>query len=226
MSLQRTQKIRVLVTLGPTRAFLDSVRYLSNYSTGELGSEIAKLLVKQGFEVAVIAGPVQFDLKKLGVKKIEQIVTVEEMLHATLSLCETFKPHYFLPAAAVLDFVPQKSQTGKVSSKKKYWKIKLIPTKKIIDEVQKKFPKIKKFGFKLEAASYSAEKNRLYAEKIMKKKKLEGLCLNFLNQISASQHPATLFFKDGSEITSVQVSSKTQIAQKIVQFLKRYPNND
>lgn len=218
MSLRR-QKKRVLITLGPTRAYLDSVRFLSNYSSGELGYEIAKEFLKKNFEVAIVAGPVALDLDSLSLKQLKKVVTVDEMLRETLEACRTFKPDFFLPAAAVLDFVPLKTQTGKVSSQKKCWKIDLVPTKKIIDEVQKKFPKIKRFGFKLEATRFPDSKIRSYAVKNMKEKKLEGLCLNFLSGMRGKKHEAFLFL--GSD-QFVKVSSKKAIAKKIVPFLERF----
>lgn len=216
MSLRR-QKKRVLITMGPTRAYLDSVRYLSNYSSGELGRLITLELISEGFEVAAVVGPVDFELKNRALKKVEKVITVDQMRSSALKLCRTFKPHYFLPAAAVLDFVPKKTQKGKVSSTKKKWNLELVPTKKIIDEVQNKFPQIKKFGFKLEIGNYTPAKTCAYASKIMKKKKLEGLCLNFLNQINTKQHPAYIFTKDTK---FKKANTKKQIASLIVKALK------
>ncbi len=222
MSLRR-QKKRVLITLGPTRAYLDSVRYLSNYSTGELGVEIIRALLKEGFEVAAVVGPVHFDMKNKSLKKVEHVITVDQMRSSTLKLCQSFKPDYFLPAAAVLDFVPRKTQTGKTSSTNKIWKLELVPTKKIIDEVQKKFPGIKRFGFKLEVGNFTPARIKAHALQIMKKKELEGLCLNFLNEISGKKHPAYIFSNDTGN--SKKATTKKQIAALIVKTIKGWDEN-
>ena len=51
--------MRILVSAGPTREFLDPVRFLSNRSTGRMGFAVAAAAVAAGHEVALVAGPVE-----------------------------------------------------------------------------------------------------------------------------------------------------------------------
>ena len=73
---------RILITSGPTREYLDPVRYLSNASSGKMGAALAKAALKAGFEVTVISGPVACDYPQES--NIIPVTTTEEMLHACL----------------------------------------------------------------------------------------------------------------------------------------------
>ena len=52
---------RILITSGPTRQYLDPVRYLTNASSGRMGRALAEAALAEGHEVVVISGPVQVD---------------------------------------------------------------------------------------------------------------------------------------------------------------------
>ncbi len=49
--------MRILVTAGPTRERLDSVRFISNFSTGRMGYELARAALRNGHKVTLITGP-------------------------------------------------------------------------------------------------------------------------------------------------------------------------
>lgn len=189
MRSRKKIKLRVLVTAGATRAYLDDVRYLSNYSSGELGFLLSRKLKSLGVDVIAITGPSQFDFASLKLHKHFKVETPEEMRRATLMAAKRYRPEYGVFAAAVLDFVPKRTLKGKVSSKNS-WKITLVPTRKIIDDVSRVAPKMKKIGFKLESKKMSAAQLSRFAGKKMKEKGLSGLCVNFFSDISAAKHRA------------------------------------
>ena len=72
--------MKVVVTAGPTREYLDPVRFLSNPSTGKMGFAIAAEAAKRGYEVTLVAGPVALKTPK-GVERVE-VVSAREMLAA------------------------------------------------------------------------------------------------------------------------------------------------
>ncbi|MEN6498158.1 MAG: phosphopantothenoylcysteine decarboxylase, partial [Thermoguttaceae bacterium] len=49
---------RILITSGPTRQYLDPVRYLTNASSGRMGSALAQAAIDAGHEVVIVSGPV------------------------------------------------------------------------------------------------------------------------------------------------------------------------
>ena len=74
-------KIKALVTAGPTKEYIDPVRYITNKSSGKQGYEIAKSLSKRGFETTLISGPT--DLNVGADVNLIKVETAEEMLKAT-----------------------------------------------------------------------------------------------------------------------------------------------
>lgn len=204
---------RVLVTGGPTRAYLDRVRFLSNVSSGELAFRICTRLRQHRAKVAAVMGPNAFDFRRLKLAHHVPVESTEEMSAAVYRLCRQFKPDYVIFSAAVLDFIPEEKLEGKVSSKNR-WTVTLKPTPKIIDEVAKRFPKIKRVGFKLE---WEPEGDKLeLGTRLLEQKNLDVLCLNYLSQIQEKKHPAILFSKDKKP---TRARTKLEIANWITWYI-------
>lgn len=214
MANSKNKKRTVLVTAGPTRAYLDRVRYLSNYSSGWLGYYICKAL-EQHFRVVAVVGPCEAPFKDLEATTVIPVETVDEMYRTVMKVCSVHRPHFAVLAAAVLDFAPKERKSGKVSSKSS-WKVELKPTPKIIDELTLKFPSVRKIAFKLEWNKTSLVKLKKFAMANMRDKSADALCLNFLSQIKLKNHPAFLFSRDGKY---KKVNTKKEIANWIKNFI-------
>lgn len=72
--------MKFVVTAGPTREYLDPVRFLSNPSTGKMGFAVARVAAMRGHEVVLVAGPVSLKTPK-GVRRID-VTSAREMLAA------------------------------------------------------------------------------------------------------------------------------------------------
>ena len=99
--LFKKKRIKALVTAGPTREYLDPVRYISNESSGKQGYEIAHALNRLGIKTTLITGPSNLVSKKeIKTKKIisanEMFEAVKKCLPVDIAIC----------AAAVADFKP------------------------------------------------------------------------------------------------------------------------
>ena len=93
---------KVLVTAGPTKEYIDPVRYISNESSGKQGYEIAKKLLDAGFDTTLVTGPTNINYPKE--LKVIKVITAEEMLQA----CQKLLPvNIAICAAAVVDFFPE-----------------------------------------------------------------------------------------------------------------------
>jgi phosphopantothenoylcysteine decarboxylase/phosphopantothenate--cysteine ligase len=90
----------VLVTAGPTREFMDPVRFLSNPSSGKMGYELAREALRRSAEVVLISGPTTL-LPPPGAK-FEKVTTAAEMKKAVLRAFPN--ADIVLMAAAVSDF--------------------------------------------------------------------------------------------------------------------------
>jgi len=93
---------RVLVTAGPTREFLDPVRFLSNRSSGKMGWEVARAARRRGAEVVLVAGPTALAPPR-DVETIE-VVSAAEMAEAVRSRLPGTT--VVVAAAAVADWRP------------------------------------------------------------------------------------------------------------------------
>lgn len=206
--------MRVLVTGGPTRAYLDRVRFLSNFSTGELAFEVCRALQGAGAEVALVSGPCCQPFDKLRLKHWRPVETTEEMHREVLRLCRSFRPDCAVFAAAVLDFRPARVARGKLSSKTRSWTLRLVPTPKILDDVGRRHPRIRRIGFKLEWDAKRGKARDDFARALIEKKGLAGLCLNFLPEIGGGRHLAYLY--DGAALAPVTATTKKEIARWIV----------
>ena len=103
--------MRILVSAGPTREFLDPVRFLTNRSTGRMGFAVAAAAVAAGHEVALVAGPVEI-APPAGLAALDRVVSAREMLAALrrrLAWCDAL-----VMTAAVADFRPARRAPRKI----------------------------------------------------------------------------------------------------------------
>ena len=105
--------VRVLVTAGPTREFLDPVRFISNRSSGRQGFALAQAAECAGAEVTLVAGPVELPTPA-GVRRID-VTSAQEMQCAVAA--EAPETHIFLSVAAVADFRPSCYHERKLKQK-------------------------------------------------------------------------------------------------------------
>ena len=108
-NLVKNKNFKALVTTGPTREYLDPVRYISNESSGKQGYEVALALKKLGIKTKLIAGPSNLaSSKNLRIKKIvsakEMMDEVKRSLPVDIAVC----------AAAVSDFKPISKSKNKI----------------------------------------------------------------------------------------------------------------
>ena len=94
--------MKILVTAGPTREFLDPVRFLSNRSSGKMGYAIAEAAALRGHETVLVSGPVALD-PPAGVR-VRRIVSAQDMLEAVCDELDTAE--VLVMAAAVADWRP------------------------------------------------------------------------------------------------------------------------
>ena len=82
-NLKKNNKLKAIVTSGPTNEYIDPVRFITNKSSGKQGYEIAKSLSNKGFDTTLISGPTNLEINDdINLINIE---TAEEMFQATLN---------------------------------------------------------------------------------------------------------------------------------------------
>ena len=105
-NLRKNNKLKAIVTAGPTNEHIDPVRFITNKSSGKQGYEIAKSLSKKGFNTTLISGPTKLEINdEINLINVE---TAEEMFQATLNNLPTDVAIF---SAAVGDYkVKEKSE--------------------------------------------------------------------------------------------------------------------
>lgn len=101
---------RILLTAGPTRAYIDEVRYLTNASSGRMARAIAQAALARGHEVTIVSGPVSVAYPTRA--RVISVVTTAEMLAAALE--ELPQADGVIAAAAPCDFEPDRPVAGKI----------------------------------------------------------------------------------------------------------------
>ena len=96
--------LRIVITTGPTREMWDTIRYLSNISSGKLGFAIAKKAFQYGAEITLISA---FKDHNINVIRHISIVSALDMIEAVNNAFD--ECDIFISAAAVADFSPVRS---------------------------------------------------------------------------------------------------------------------
>ncbi len=120
----------VLVTSGPTVEPIDSVRYLSNRSSGKMGSAIARAALRFGARVTVIAGPQKATLPLNAA--IQRVQTAEEMLASGLAVRDV---DLIIGVAAVADYRPREMFHGKLRRSTSPLSLDLVPNPDVLAEL-------------------------------------------------------------------------------------------
>ena len=102
-------KLKAIVTAGPTNEYIDPVRFITNKSSGKQGYEIAKSLSNKGFDTTLISGPTNLEINdNINLIKVE---TAEEMFQATLN---SLPADVAIFSAAVGDYKAKKIYKEKI----------------------------------------------------------------------------------------------------------------
>ena len=109
----KDKKLKALVTAGPTREYLDPVRFITNNSSGKQGYEIANSLAKFGVETTLISGP-----SKLRKPENVNIINVESADQMYKQVKKTLPVDIAVCTAAITDFKPDKYEKEKIKKNK------------------------------------------------------------------------------------------------------------
>ena len=214
-NIVKDKNLKALVTTGPTREYIDPIRYISNESSGKQGYEIALALDKVGIKTTLIAGPSSFVVpKNIKVKKItsadEMLSEVKKTLPVDLAVC----------AAAVSDFKPiQKNKNKLKKDNLNFESINFIKNNDILEFISKNNksrPRI--------VAGFSAETHDVLRNSI-KKLKNKHCDFIFANDVSKKDigfnsdfNKVSVIDKTG-KIKSIKKNKKSLIANIIAQIL-------
>lgn len=205
---------KCLISAGPTREWIDAVRFLSNPSTGKMGYALASEAKKVGLEVTLVSGPVCLTPPP-GVT----LIKVESALEMREAVLEEFQnSELVIMSAAVSDHRPDFLSFEKLKKDKFPDQLKLIRNPDILAELGEiKLPSQTLVGFAAET-----ENHLLHARSKLITKNLDWIVLNDIGS------PLTGFDSDTNEVTllsrneesvSLKISTKTEIASGILEII-------
>jgi len=210
---------KILITTGPTREYIDAIRYISNPATGKMGLELALMARERGADVTIIYGKgTSVDVPSF-FKRIE-IVSTEDLAKAIGD--ELSKNNYdvFICAAAISDFTPETQLEGKTSSKISDISIKLKPTPKCIDKAREIDNKIYICGFK---AEYQISKDELI-KRSRRKLKEANANLIVANDVGKDKRgfgtdTNEVYLVSDDNVIHLPLDDKKKIATKILDYI-------
>lgn len=224
LSAKDLQGVRALITTGPTRSYMDAIRFLTNSSSGKMGFALAKEAAARGAEVAVVAGPVA--VPPISADLIN-VTTTEEMLSAVLSELGSKPYDLLIMAAAPLDFAFSSKSDGKLSSDTPLT-VTLNPLQKISGEARKASSDLFIIGFKAEYG-LTADELVSRAQGRLLGSGMDLIVANDLAQedagFGADTNEAYVVDREGI-VAHIPVSSKREVAKGILDIYEKRRNRN
>ncbi len=205
--------MRILITAGPTREYLDDVRYLSNASSGRMGYALAEAAIARGHQVILVTGPVGLTPPRNC--QVHHVETTDELLSA----CREAFPACdgVIATAAVCDYRPRERFSGKLAKTGVSLELELVETADVLAELGQTKAHRWIMGFALESAEF-AHQNAL---RKLKEKNCDIIVLNGPTAIGSSTNDVELIAPSGNAIAQYS-GSKTDIAARLIEWLEAH----
>ncbi len=209
--LNKNQKLKALVTAGPTNEYIDPVRFITNKSSGKQGYALAKSLARRGFQTTLISGPTNLQIdNNINLIKVE---TANEMFRATQ---DNLPADVAIFSAAVADFKVNEKKNEKIK-KNEQLHLKLEKNIDILDYVSKHNslrPRL--------VIGFAAETNdvQINAQKKLIEKNCDWIIANDVSNDSigfdSDFNEVSIFYKDKSfKNEKLAMKKKSEISEEI-----------
>ena len=218
LMINKNNKLKALVTAGPTIEYLDPVRFISNKSSGKQGYELAKSLARNGFQTTLISGPTNLEINdEIRLIKVE---TAEQMFKETQ---KNLPVDVAIFSAAVADFKVIEKKDKKIK-KKDELEIKLEKNVDILNYISSHNSMRPKL-----VIGFAAETNNLESN-AMKKLKDKNCDMIIANDVSNQNigfesefNEVTIFYKDKKK-EKLSLKNKSLISDEIVERVNNQIN--
>ena len=200
---------QILITSGPTRQYLDPVRYISNASSGVMGKSLAESAINAGHEVTIVSGPVNIDYPEEA--NVIHVVSTEEMLAAA-------EEHFqvadgLIGVAAPCDYRPQRVEDHKIKKSGGPLVLHLIETPDIVATLGATKGDRWVVGFALET-----DDHRFRAITKLERKNCDLIVLNEPSAMNSAENNIQMLNCEGDVVLATS-GSKNVIADEIFEVI-------
>ena len=206
--------MNILVTAGPTREFIDPVRFISNRSSGKMGYAIARAAVRRGHRVVLISGPVNLPPPDgLSIVHVVSAVEMHSAVVENVSDCDAL-----VMAAAVSDWRPARIHKNKIKKRSAPATLELTPVPDIhLGLASRKGGRI--------FVGFAAETEHLLdeARDKLKRKNLDMIVANDVSRPDAGfevDTNAVTFIPAVGETLTLPLLSKDEVAERLVIWIE------
>ena len=202
---------KILITSGPTRQYIDPVRYISNASSGKMGRCLAEAALEQGHEVIVVSGPVEIEYPAKA--KVIDVISTDDLFR----VCSDVFPSCdgLIGAAAPCDYKPIEVADHKIRKTGETLEIKLVETEDVVAHLGS----IKQshqwtVGFALET-----EDARFRALSKLIRKSCNLVVVNGVAALHSDENSIEIISAEG-KIVAAQSGSKLQVAKTVLKAVR------
>ena len=210
--------MRILITAGPTREYIDSVRFLSNASSGRMGCAVASAAASAGHDVTLLLGvgasaclPAEL-AARIETVRFTSVADLKSELLGRFGDCDAL-----IMSAAVGDFRPEKTFASKLSRSAGPITLTLVPTEDLLAGASVgKRPGQRIIAFAVEDGQ--REQIEAKARDEMQRKGADFVVVNTPAAMAAEQSAACILSPDGI-VVPWATRPKSELAQLIVALL-------
>jgi phosphopantothenoylcysteine decarboxylase/phosphopantothenate--cysteine ligase len=202
---------RILITSGPTRQYLDPVRFISNASSGRMGSALASAALAAGHDVTIISGPVEVEYPEGA--RVVPVVTTDEMLDAARVHFESCDG--LIGVAAPCDYRPVRVEDRKIPKTGQPLLLKLVETPDIVATLGANKGHRWVVGFALET-----DDHRFRAITKLEKKSCDLIVLNEPAAMHAESNRVEVLEPNG-DVALRCAGTKEQVAGEVFALIQR-----
>lgn len=202
---------RILITSGPTRQYLDPVRYLTNASSGRMGKALAEAALALRHEVVIVSGPVEVEYPTAA--RVVPVISTEDMLAAASREFENCDG--LIGAAAPCDYRPVRVESHKIAKTGQPVDLHLIETDDVVATLGARKGNRWVVGFALET-----EDHRLRALAKLERKHCDLVVSNGAEAISSLDNSVEIIAPNG-EVLAALAGSKESVAADILALIHK-----
>lgn len=206
---------KILITSGPTHEKIDPVRYIGNYSSGKMGSAIARECARRGAKVVMVSGPSATVPSDPDIEVI-RVTSARQMYAEAMRIFAEPDTDSAILAAAVADYAPEQMHSTKIKREKTGpMEIKLVPN----PDIAAALGNARRDGQVLVGFALETDNAEANAADKLRRKNLDWIVLNSMANPKAGfgvdTNQVTIIGADGFK-REFPVKSKDEVARDII----------